>query len=284
MQNNPEGPTAEEIQWAVAIKRAAQADEGINADKISDLEYLQYGIVFKSDVSKAMDRIKHMQDFKREFGIQLDGSLEHAERDINMFYAVHPGMYLALAALPDGTHVMCSDYGQFQKVGSQEALSIRMRGFFYHLQACQCNISAMRAGFCSLLDFSGTVITRIPFKIQKRIFAVFSKAYPIRGRQVVMTNTSPVINFIWNILLRRFFSKKLRERFVICDDHTEFFATSFYTPEVLPRAWGGLFDSSEKSMKHAVRQKLEERYALMAKFRLVLEEESTETATSVGYD
>lgn len=308
--------TDEEVQWALDLKRAAVAAsyaeaEGdaeaqvqfkVNADQLSDLEYLQYAIVTKGNVNKALKRIQRMQALQKQFGIQFgngngnqfgnaNGSnvdpdqddkskgtaaatlvetlVEQAQRDLNTFYAVHEGLYLAIGALPDETHVLCSDYHramQFFKKG--EGLKIRMRGLFYHLQACQPNIAAMRAGFCTLLDFENSKWTDFQLNTQRKMSEMIGKAYPIRGKQMVLLNANAIVVAFWQIA-KFFLPQKLRERTVLCaNNHEEFFSSSIYPSHLLPRAWGGTFDSSQPQFMQAVMEKLEERYKLQATFRL----------------
>jgi hypothetical protein len=273
---NNDIPTEEEIQWALSIKRAAEKEAThVNAGKISDLEYLQYGIVTKGQTTKALKRIQRMQAYKKEYGIQLDdGSIEQAKRDLKTFYTVHDGLYLSLAALEDGTHVMSCDYHKacsFQNEG--EGVKIRMRGLFYHLQACQPSIAAMRAGYTPLINFDTTTLSDLSVRHQRKVSQAISYAFPIRGRRMVLLNANAIIVAFWQII-KYFLSQKIRDRTVICGNHTEFFQSPscIYPREVVPREWGGTFDSSRQSMIRVVEGKLEQRYALQAKFRLEKEE------------
>ena len=95
-----EEATEQEIMWAQAIKKAAQADPDINADLILDVEYLQHAIVilgtttdaqFDNIAKKALKRIRRLQEFKNSYGIKLDGSLEEGLRDLQTFQKAHPG-------------------------------------------------------------------------------------------------------------------------------------------------------------------------------------------------
>ena len=144
-----------EIARAVRIKRAAILDPDVNADKICDLEFLQYAIVAKDDMAQALRRIQRMQRFKQRNGIQRDGSYEQAMRDISMFQTLHPDFFLSLAESPvDGVHILSANYAKFRafRMTTEEAQVVRIRGLFYYFQACQPHVDAMRAGYVSLAD------------------------------------------------------------------------------------------------------------------------------------
>lgn len=285
--DNDDAPTDDERQWALDIKYAAASSPHLNSDKLSDLEYLQFAIVTKGDTSKALSRIQRMQAFKKECGLALDdGSIEQARRDLKTFYTVHHGCYLALGALPDGTHVVCSDYHQgVDYVGKGESFKIRMRGLFYHLHACQPNITAMRAGFCTLLDFQNTTWKDFHVRRQRKVTELISKTYPIRCKQMVLLNVNAIVVAFWRIV-RFFLPLKIRERTVLCANHAEFFqaSTTLYPPNVLPTFLGGTFDSSPSVIQRVVEQKLDERYSRQANFKLLENEDKDDedTATSVS--
>ena len=95
--NDDEKPTRLELQRALQIKRAAQDDPTIADDAISDWEFLQHAIVSKDQTSKALDRLRNLQAFKDRYGIKLDGSVDEAVRDLQIFLQTHPEFYLSLS-------------------------------------------------------------------------------------------------------------------------------------------------------------------------------------------
>ena len=109
-------PTAHEVSWALAIRDAARKDPDIDAQRVTDLEFLQHAIVAKDKVDKAIRRIKRVQLFKTRHGIKLDGSYEDGMRDLKKYLDMFPGFFLSVASLaPDHTHVLCANFSKFYK-------------------------------------------------------------------------------------------------------------------------------------------------------------------------
>ena len=270
--NNDKNMASEqEIEWAWRIKQAAKLDPYIIADKISDLEFLQHGIVAKENYKLALRRLKRMQEFKRIYGIQLDGSLEQAARDIEAFFLANPGLYLGLGEASNGVHFVCADYSKSFacKLDTNESYAIRLRGLFYYLQAVQPNVAAMRNGYSTMVDMSRASWRNLSPAFVRRYAQLVSHAYPIRTVQTVLLNSHFIIMLGYH-LVKIFFSAKARRRFVICGQGSFEEATGgCYTKDVLPREWGGTFDSSKENLQKVWLQRLTERYALAESFRLV---------------
>ena len=91
-------PTTEEIRRAWAIRNAARADSTIDHVAISDWEYLQHAIVAKTNVQKALKRIRRMQAFKLRYGIVRDGCQADARRDVEALMLLHPGFFMSHSA------------------------------------------------------------------------------------------------------------------------------------------------------------------------------------------
>ena len=159
-----------ELKRASQIKEAAEADPDLNTDMILDLEFLHHAIVAKENIALAVQRLKRMQAFKKQYGIQLDGDMEQAKRDIAVFFAEHSGLHLALGALPDGSHVLCQDHSKFyaSMLNTPEAYAIRFRGLFYFLHAVQHNITAMRAGCHAITDMKEATWRNFNFKYMRQ--------------------------------------------------------------------------------------------------------------------
>lgn len=263
--------TEQEIEWALRIKQAAKLDPEVIADMISDLEFLQHGIVAKENYNLALRRLKRMQEFKLMYGIQLDGSLEQAARDIEAFFLANPGLYLGLGEASNGVHFVCADYSKSFacKLDTNESYAIRLRGLFYYLQAAQPNVSAMRNGYSTMVDMKHASWRNFSPAFVRRYAQLVSHAYPIRTVQTILLNSHFIIMLGYH-LVKIFFSAKARRRFVICGRGSFEEATGgCYTKDVLPREWGGTFDSSQENLKKVWLQRLKERYALAETFRLV---------------
>ena len=271
-------PTPQELEWAVAIKRAAAQDPEVNTAAMMDLEFLQHGIIAKSNVDKALKRIKRMQQLKERYGIKLDGSVEDGIRDVQAFSAAHPRFGLCWQPLEDHTHVVCSDYQHFRadRMHSEEGFAMMMRCFFYMMQMCQPHAAAMRAGLVFLMDTQHMGRRNFSWQVEERMSTVIFNAYPARVQKVAILNPSWIMRTIFAFCMR-VLSPKARNTHVFCKHPTTFFKEAGYPREVLPDAWGGTFPSKDvEKIKQMVRQMLQQRYGYAAKFRLQDEEEEDE--------
>lgn len=279
--NNPNTCTAQERRWAIDIKNAVAADSelrlyGGTYPVMSDLDFLQHAIVAKGDVPAALQRIRKLQSFQTQNGIQSSavGSttctednddddesfntesspssassassspLEKAERDLKAFLAVHGGLYRSLSELDDGTHVLTVEYSRLKarSFRSDESWAIRRRGLFHVLQATQPHVRAMRAGMVSLCNMKGvTVRKNFSFAAQRQFNLYISKTYPVRIQQIALLQTIRLVAILYG-LVKHFVSAKIRQRTVFDGGTLEDFFQRHaerYPPHVLPRAWGG---------------------------------------------
>ena len=274
--------TKQELEWAVAIKKAAEVDAHVNAHLVSDLEFLQHAIIAKDNVDKALKRLKRMQEFKKQYGIKLDGSHAEGMRDLQTFGTAHPGFALAIGVLKNDTtdselqqqqqaaHVMCADYAQFlaKTIKSDESYAVLMRGLFYFIQASQPNIGAMRAGLFVLANGKSAGWRNVSLAMDERVLALLSNTYPIRINQIVMMNANILLRLFGNFL-RMFVSAKVWEKHVFAGPLDDFLRDSprySNQPDALPRAWGGSLEAND--LERIVSENLQERYALAAKFTL----------------
>ena len=141
-----------------------------------------------------------------------------------------------------------------------------MRGIFYYMQACQPNIAAMRAGFVFLANAADIGWRNFSVQAEERCAALYSNAYPICVRRMVMMNTSKILILFYNIC-KVFLSRKIRQTMVFCGNHNEYLQESeFVAPALLPTQWGGTVDMDK--LQKIVANKLEERYKLQASFKL----------------
>lgn len=266
--------TREEVEWASRIKRAARQDPTINQAVISDLEYLHHAIVAKDQVGKALKRLRNMQIFKESHGIQLDGSYAEAERDIKLFLTSHPDMMLSVAAGQDSHHmgVFCGNYSglKVQRIQSEEAYCVLMRGMFYILQAGHANIAAMRAGSAMLLDLKGAGVSNFSLAFEERAAQLYSHAYPSRVVHIVNLRAPLIMRLLFN-LIRYMMSKSVRQRVTHTAKLEEWLKQSPYPATALPEAWGGTLPKD--ALYDTLLRLIRERYDNAAKFKLPSEED-----------
>ena len=85
--------TPEERQWALSIKAAIVGDPEV--DNLSDFEYAQLALMDHGDVEAAVERARHMQTFKHEYGIT--DTLEQSRQLLPKLVKLLPGMPLSLS-------------------------------------------------------------------------------------------------------------------------------------------------------------------------------------------
>ena len=259
----------EEREWALAIKHAAHGDPDIDADQLSDLEYLHHAFVAKGKVSKAIERIKRLSRFKNLYGIKEYPTVEEAMRDLTKYQQRMPGLFLSIGVLPDDQQmVVFCDFSKFltKNFATKESVNVGIRGLYQFCQALQPNIAAMRAGISLVLDSGETTWHNFSPKWYRTFSELYLHAYPMRINRFVLLNA----NF-WMRLLRKivslFESKKIRERHVLPDEARQIYLQcSSYTPDMLPVEWGGTIDF--QTFQRNLRQSLSERNTLEATFKL----------------
>ena len=265
-------PTEQETKWALAIKQAAQQDPDIHTDLICDLEYIQHAIVAKDKVQDALDRIRRMQHFKTQHSIKMDGSAEEGMRDLATFQRAHPGFFLSLGSLPDGSPIIAVDSSRtvLRDIKSEESIAVFLRGMFYSMQACHSSICAMRTGSVTLSDMGGCDWRHRNRQVTGRNAELYSRAYPKRHTLIVLLNVS----FLWRLTFAWFkllIPKKMWERYILLGDPKGFLQGACYPPTVLPAAWNDKYcdgTMEQQGLQQAFRERLKARYDLAAKFKL----------------
>ena len=268
-------PTEQELVWAARLKEVATADgSGVDADEVSDWEFLQHAMVAKANTFKALDRLKNLQALKRRYGIIRDGSVDEAARDLRTFLQTHPGLYMSLAnhsSEDEGTQVFCSEYQRFQssRMKSEEAYAVYMRAAFYVLQASQSNVAALRAGMILLLDVYGALRYR-SFQTEARARELYGKAYPIRIQRVILLQASGTLRAIYRFVLQPLLSRKVKECLVMAPSRKKDQELRDQCEDIpassLPKGWGG--DLPVDDFYDTILARLRERYQMEETFRL----------------
>lgn len=320
--------TQEEIAWALHIKRAARAHPKItHPESITDFEFLQYAIVTKGDVKKAIDRLIAVQRFKERYGIKGDGSLAEAAHDLHAYQILRPGFLLSVAQVqspkaqsktdpfylkdyddildPTVTECSCSAGGKCsshqgdlaklseyhgccphiacvdlttmlrKKIKSAEADAVSLRALFYFLQSVNCDAVAIRSGYCHLADATGLGMRNFHVQNDRRAAKFFGgKEYPVIIRNFCLLNTNWLVtsfygvitNFAKPFVRRSLFFVRNRDSFLFGTDKELGSPRIWYTPDVLPKSWGGALDD-EDGTKYFLGL-LEERYQNAASFQL----------------
>ena len=274
-----EKPTETELQWAREIKKAAIADPLIDAEAVTDWEFLQHGIVAKEQTKKAVERLRNLQSFKEHYGIQhWNGSVEDAKRDLQTFVRTHPNFFLSLGESKQqatssttsttsttNPQVLCFAYRNFNAQvmkHSKEALAIYLRAAYYVLNASQYKLSALRSGLAVIVDCQGMNPNR-NYSRQAEIQAreLFIHGYPIRIHTSAMLQTFTLMRILYQ-LIKPFLSRKLVQVLCAPSNGVEYLAQ--WPKEALPSAWGGTCPD----FLETIVQRLQKRQQIMDTFRL----------------
>ena len=265
-RSHDDKPTAQEVAWAQAIRRAARSDPTIlHAPDVTDWEFLQHAIVAKDNISKALKRIRRLQKFKSRHGIVRDGNVHDARRDLQAYLQLHPGFFVAVGSIGDDSarqpcpQVFCYQYSNFRgtSMKSEESYAIFMRTCFYCLQACQHNLAALRSGIYLIGNARHMTWRNFSLGAELRTSELIVDSYPIRLYKIAVLYVSPLFRFLYT-LCRSMMSAKYQRlaEFVGAS------ATPAYLQDLpvycLPTAWGGTF--CEKDFIETILRRLKERF------------------------
>ena len=289
--------TEVELAQATRIRDAATVDPDIDESSLTDWEYLQHALVAKDRVDKALERIRRSQELKHRYGIQGDGSVEAALRDLQLYQRLYPRFLLSLKqvsskqqqqqsssnnsnsgdshtddseeATLDAPHVFCQDMAQVVKSRNEEAYAVRVRVLFWLLQAMHCNIPAMRSGVYLVVSVKNASLNNLSLEQDRRNKELYGGAsYPLRIRRIYVWNTSFWIRWFYS-LVRLMLRPTVRQRTHFCGNQVDLLAMAAgeaWSQDDLPTSWGG--SVSEDDFWDTVRAKLSERYRNAANFSL----------------
>jgi hypothetical protein len=100
----------EERRRALAVKAAIEACEDL--EPLSDMMYAQIAFVDQDDIESAVDRARHLQTFRQEYGVA--DTFEQGVALSGDFLKQHPGHMLTMAYHPtEGNYVIMYDQANF---------------------------------------------------------------------------------------------------------------------------------------------------------------------------
>lgn len=258
--------TATEIAHALAIRKAAAVDSKIHLGDISDFELVQHAIIAKSNVGKALLRVKRLQAVNERYGILAGGSYDEGLRDLSSMIRSFPGLFLGIGRGNGGEQVLSYDFPKYKAhcPATEEGYSMAMRAFFYSLQAAQPDFASIRAGVVILGDFESMRWDNLNFECEKRATQLYSNCYPMRLVALAFMGTNRITRFCLN-LLRMFLPKKVKEAIMLPLSRDEHLKAMNLSSAALPEAWGG--DQTCDDIMENIGANLQARYDNASKYK-----------------
>lgn len=261
--------TEEEIQWALAIKLAAQRDLEIRHHSMSDLEFLHHALIAKDKVDAALRRIRRLQQFKERYGIKGDGSYEEGLREIETFYRIFPQLLVGFGRDPDGAAILCTDLSAYvtSRLNCEEAYAVAMRFFFYVLQATQSDVVSMRQGVRGIVDVSNLTWRNFSVEAEKRSAQLYARSYPVRVKKMTLMGAHVLVRLFYNLLrMTGLLPTKVARAFEFPAHQGIYLRSTGIDQANLPLGWGGT--QTVESLQLCVTEKMKERYENAAMFQL----------------
>ncbi|CAB9516304.1 tocopherol transfer protein-like [Seminavis robusta] len=274
--------TEQETEWAHAIKEALASKDSELANKITDFEYAHHAIIAKEKVDRALKRIQRLDTFRQEHDIPPATEI-HAEDALQMiqrFSAICPGIYMAFGkhstinststegdgdAKEESHYVSTWDYSAFLPVNiaTPEDWKTCVASFYYLLDACHPDITAMRNGLVMLTEAQGLGWKNFSLEMEKRAAHLYQDAYPVRYQAMIMLHPPKIFEAMY-ALVKPFLNKKIKDCIQLSGNLEQVQAK--FTKEVLPTTMGGT--QTQEDMEQAMLEALKTRYANMASFKL----------------
>lgn len=200
--------SALEKQWALALQQAVKESDGLKP--LTDFEYVQHAIVSQGNVQEALFRIRGLQAFREEYGI--DHSLEQALDYLTRAMQMLPGFILHLDNCPfTNEAIMVWDASACypEKVLSLERTTGKEYNWktyvvahYYMNYLCQPTLFAVRDGLTILIDCGDVSWNNVSMDFQKRMNDELRLYFPLRWKRILAYNTATIANIGWGLFKR----------------------------------------------------------------------------------
>lgn len=204
--------SAQEIQWARQIKTAIQADAEL--DTVSDYACAQLAIIEENNTERALERARHMQHLKEEYGIR-DDYQDGSQRILETLH-LFPEVFLSFAMnVREGNYCFVYDISKFEIHNLTKRLGgfeIFLCGGFYMCHAMSMDLEAIRRGNVLICDCGGFDWHKnINLKATRRIWTELLGQYPFQYQKIKYFNSGFFINMI-NSLKKRFLPREITDK------------------------------------------------------------------------
>lgn len=213
--------TEQEREWALAIKKAVEADDELK--NLSDLEYVQYAIATEGDVPGSLKRAKGLQLFRQEYGIN-----DTLDQGTNMLQAMlqdhEPGLILSVDKVQTTTSDACDDPDLFSHfVFVLDFAKINPKGIhlpshkrdtlgalYYAHHATQTTPAAIRNGCVFIAECEGMTFDNISLDFLGSLFREMKSHYPIRIKEISWLRAATAATVMF-ALAKPFLPRHVRE-------------------------------------------------------------------------
>jgi hypothetical protein len=180
----------EEAHWARQLKLAAEAP-GSGMRPLSDLDYVNYAMVCRGNVSDALDRIKGMQTLRETYSIE--DTVEEGVSALQQLLQIQPGFLVELDVSQDsGTSFevwICNKYDPAKVKTSRANWKTHLVANYYSMLLKQPTIRSIREGGYLLIDCHDMSWANFDVDLESQFQFEFFRHAPIRYKHILAYNT-----------------------------------------------------------------------------------------------
>ena len=180
--------TAEEREWALAIKAAA--NEIPEIDALSDYECAQYALIDRGVLQASLVRAQHLQVFREEYSLR-----DTAEEGMKIFRSMiklYPEFILSVSFCETEGHVVVVDVASMiqERLKSDESYRTMLGCLYFLGQVISPDFESIRNGTVFICESEGfDAKTNLNPSTHRRLWTEFVSIYPmhIKGLQYFHT-------------------------------------------------------------------------------------------------
>ncbi|CAB9517329.1 expressed unknown protein [Seminavis robusta] len=211
-QMHPLGPSdagrmelsQDERRWARTVKEAIEKDSEIT--NLSDFWYVQLALIEKGqDIDNVLDRARHLQAFRQEYGIT-----ETTSRGcffVREFIKLLPGFSLSFSFnYATGHYVKVIDVAKFYNaklLSTPGAVETWLAAIYYLQNGLNPDFCAIRNGAFLLMECDGfDWKTNLNLRLFTKLFQEMASAYPMLWHSVNCFNSGVCLNVLMSMVKR----------------------------------------------------------------------------------
>lgn len=190
-----------EREWALALKEHIQEQEDFQGIPLTDFELVQYAMVDRGDLDKALHRIKKIHELRTKY--QIEDTAEQGVQCIKDTMKQQPGFCLHIDQCSRHKHyVQVLDFAKFDptKVHLEKDWKVVLCGMYYLLSSLNPTLSAVRNGHVGIFECEGMGWHNISIDFERRLWHECGSAFPARFHECSWVRTPLVANLFFSLL------------------------------------------------------------------------------------
>mmetsp|Transcript_87018 Transcript_87018/g.251336 ORF Transcript_87018/g.251336 Transcript_87018/m.251336 type:complete len:281 (+) Transcript_87018:172-1014(+) len=256
----------DERVWVIQLQDELRRAPNKVGKTLSDWDIACHAVIAKSRPSKALHRIRRLQQFRQSYKVPQHPTVYEAIKVLHDFVDAYPSFIQAVGQDSSGRWVISYELKKFVDAEKDESTLERdFTALYFLMMALQPDLDSVRKGTVWIGDLTDITRQDLPLTIINGARSLCRDSFPIKLQDVPCLNAPSKFSAVY-ALCRPFFSPKFTEKLVW--DCPPLVLRRAYPKRFLGKQLGGT--QSRHQMLDLLEENLTRRFAIQESFRLNL--------------